>query len=97
MRSTPTSACEIHTNVEPLKFRREAAVIEGVERYKRLEKDHPNRKLVENTRPNLRLKKKSILDLAEDLQGKHRLSENRECEPLFDQDLPLAKNYKSHR
>ena len=91
MRSTPTSACEIHTNVEPLKFRREAAVIEGVERYKRLEKDHPNRKLVENTRPNLRLKKKSILDLAEDLQGKHRLSENRECEPLFDQDLPPHK------
>ena len=88
MRSTPTSACEIHTNVEPLKFRREAAVIEGIERYKRLEKDHPNRQLVEMARPNQRLKKKSILDLAEDLQEKHRLSENRECESLFDQDLP---------
>ena len=91
MRSTPTSACQIHTNIEPLKFRREAAVLEGVERYKRLQKDHPNRKLVESARPNLRLKKKSILDLAEDLQEKHRLSENRECQSLFDQDLPPHK------
>ena len=31
MRSTPTAACEIHTNVEPLNLRREAAVIEGIE------------------------------------------------------------------
>ena len=31
MRSTPTSACQIHTNIEPLKFRRKAAVLEGVE------------------------------------------------------------------
>ena len=91
MRSTPTSACQIHTNIEPLKFRREAAVLEGVERYKRLQTDHPNRKLVESARPNLRLKKKSILDLAEDLQEKHRLSENRECQSLFDQDLPPHK------
>ena len=91
MRSTPTSACQIHTNIEPLKFRREAAVLEGVERYKRLQKDHPNRKLVESARPNRRLKKKSILDLAEDLQEKHRLSENRECQSLFDQDLPPHK------
>ena len=46
---------------------------------------------MESARPNLRLKKKSILDLAEDLQEKHRLSENRECQSLFDQDLPPHK------
>ena len=33
LRSTPTEACEIHTNVEPLHLRREAAVVEMTERY----------------------------------------------------------------
>ena len=39
--------------IEPLKFKREAAVLEGVEQYKCLQKNHPNRKLVESARPNL--------------------------------------------
>jgi len=59
MRSTPTSACEIHTNVEPLNLRREAAVVEGVKRFRRLDTNHPNRKLVESKRPRQRLKQKS--------------------------------------
>ena len=56
MRSSPTAACEMHTNVEPLQLRSEAAVMEGVERYKRLETTHPNRKLVESKRTQQRLK-----------------------------------------
>ena len=35
MRSTSTAACHIHTNIQPLGLRREAAVIEMTERYKR--------------------------------------------------------------
>ncbi|GFR84197.1 reverse transcriptase [Elysia marginata] len=35
MRSIPTAACEIHTNIEPLGLRRDAAVMNMVERYKK--------------------------------------------------------------
>ena len=37
MRTTPTAACEIHTNIEPLEFRRKRAALELYERSKRLE------------------------------------------------------------
>ena len=94
MRSTPTSACEIHTNVEPLNLRREAAVVEGVERFRRLDTNHPNRKLVESKRPRQRLKQKSILDIAEDLKDKYKVPENREMKCIFDQNLPPHKEMK---
>ena len=55
LRSTPTAACEIHTNIEPMHLRREAAVVETYERYRRQERDHPNRKLVEHQRPAQRI------------------------------------------
>ena len=47
MRSAPTAACGIDVDIEPLELRREAAVIEMVERYRREDKGHPNRKIVE--------------------------------------------------
>ena len=37
MKTTPTAACEIHTNVEPFHLRREAAVVETVRRLTRQE------------------------------------------------------------
>ena len=42
MRTTPTAACEIDARVEPLDLRRERAVMESFERYKRFDTDHPN-------------------------------------------------------
>ena len=48
MRSTPAAVCDIEADKEPLYIRRSRALTESVERYKRLEKDHPNRKLAEN-------------------------------------------------
>ena len=56
MRSTPSAACEIDANVEPLGLRRERAVLECVERYKRMDFTHPNRKLVDTWRAPNRLK-----------------------------------------
>ena len=94
MRSTPTAACEIHTNVEPLNLRREAAVIEGIERYRRLDPTHPNRRLVESKRPIQRLKHKSILDIAEDLKDKYKLPEMRENKCHFDPEHPPHKEMK---
>ncbi|GFR90459.1 hypothetical protein ElyMa_002568800 [Elysia marginata] len=47
MHSTPTGACEIHTNIEPLRLRKDAAVMNMAERYKRSGKSHPNRQLID--------------------------------------------------
>ena len=78
LRSTPTAACEIHTNVEPLGLRRKAAALEMHERYKRFEIQHPNRQLVDNWKPNKRIKKKSILQVAEEENQTHQLPQRRE-------------------
>ena len=40
MRSTPTTACGIDVDIEPLGLRREGAVIEMVERFKRSDRAH---------------------------------------------------------
>ena len=49
MKSSSTAACEIHTNIEPMQNRREAAVVEAIERYKRQNTHHPNRILVDDS------------------------------------------------
>ena len=64
-------------------LRREAAVMEGFERFKRLDPNHPNSKLVESKRPNQFLKQNSILDIAENLKDKYKLPENREQKCIF--------------
>ena len=79
MRSSPTAACEINTNIEPLENRRKRAAIELYERSKRLEANHPNRILVDKWTPNQRLKSSnSILDEACKLKETQFLPENRE-------------------
>ena len=47
LKTTPTAACHIEADIEPLKLRREAAVIESVERYRRTDENHPSKELVE--------------------------------------------------
>ena len=91
MRSAPTAACEIHTDIEPLALRREAAAIEMVERYRRKPKDHPNRKVVDSWTPNNRIQKKSILMVENELQLKHHLPGNREME------CPISRNNPPHK
>ena len=88
LRSTPTAACEIHTNVEPMHLRRQAAVVETTERYKRLDENHPNRQLIEAPRPTQRIKKKSILTVADNLKDKYHLPANREPLSIFDKEHP---------
>ena len=82
-RSTPSAACEIDCNVEPLELRRERAVLESVERYKRQDENHPNRRLVDTWKVNNRLKQKSPLMIAEQLSKEHPLPEEREPEYKF--------------
>ena len=68
MRTTQTAVCEVHTNVEPLNIRREAAVIETVERIRRQDKAHPNRRIVDGHKSDQRLKKRSILSISDKLK-----------------------------
>ena len=67
-----------------MQIRREAAVVESIERYRRQEVDHPNRKIIEEPRPPKRIKKKSIMSVAEELREKFTLPEDREPIYLFD-------------
>ena len=78
MKSTPTAACHIHTNVQPLGLRREAAVLEMVERYRREDEDKPNANIVKEWKENNRIKKKSILKVEMKIQDKHHLPTKRE-------------------
>ena len=88
MRSTSIEACEIDTNIEPLDIRRDSAAIEMVERYRRSEEDHPNRKTVENWKGKSRLKKQSILTVAKTLEEKYHLPEQRKPEKPISKEFP---------
>ena len=80
MRTTPTAACEIEANIEPMDHRRNRALIESVERYRRQEEDHPNRRTVDNWEEVKRLKQTSLMDKAKDLEEKQNLPLNRKLE-----------------
>ena len=88
MKSSPIAACEIDSNVEPLCLRREATVVEMVERYRRCDKDNPNRKIVDSWSPNDDIKQKSIMKVEKILQEKHHLPTNREKDSPISKDVP---------
>ena len=78
MRSSPTAACEISANVEPLEIRRKKAALDLYERAKRMEPSHPCRVLVDKWKGLSRLKQKSVLHVAKDLSTQNFLPNNRE-------------------
>ncbi len=63
MKTTPTSACEIECNIEPLDIRRDAAIVTTYERYQTLE-HHPNKALIQTWRKKTRTKQLSYLTRA---------------------------------
>merc|ERR1711860_25751 len=79
MRSTPTAACEIDANLEPLDLRRERAALESIERYRRLEEDHPNRQIADSWTSNQRLQQKSPMEVVKELEETHLLPQNRQA------------------
>ena len=94
MRSTPTAACEISANVEPLEIRRKKAALDLYERAKRMEPNHPCRILVDQWKGLARLQQKSILHVVKDLSSQHHLPSNRE--PLQRVDRELPPHRKTH-
>ena len=73
LKTTPTAACEIHCNVEPLETRRVRAALEIFERSKRMENCHPNRLLVDTWHPRTRLKRLSVLKYVDNTKNKFQL------------------------
>ena len=88
MRSTPTAACEIASNIEPLEIRRKKAALQLYERAKRMEDKHPCKTLVENWKQISRLKQKSVLHVVEELKTRHHLPENRESMHRVNKFIP---------
>ena len=91
MRSTPIAACEIDANIEPMDLRRERSLLEGVERYRRLEEDHPNRTLVDSWMPIKRLQQKSPLDVVSQLEETHQLPPNRKLLKKYQEFPPWTE------
>ena len=88
MRSTPSSACEIHTNVEPLEMRRDMAAMEVYERNKRMNKHHPNKQLVDNWKQKQRLKQKSVLHHVSEIKDRYHLPDQRQELQRVARNLP---------
>ena len=94
MRTSPTSACEVSANVQPLELRRQKAALDLYERAKRMEKDHPCRQVVDKWKKLVRLQQKSILHVVSDLQTKHHLPENRRSIDRVRKEVPPNQNSK---
>ena len=75
---TPTAACEIDANIKPRDLTRKRSLIETVERFRRQERDHPNRKLIETWKPVGRIQLKTLLDLAKEVSSMENLPSERE-------------------
>ena len=64
IRTTPTAACEIDANIKLRDLTRKRYLIETVERFRRQEPDHPNRKLTETWKPVGRIQLITLLNVA---------------------------------
>ena len=78
--TTPTAACEIDANIKPRDLTRKRSLIETVERYRRQEPDHLNRKLIETWKPVGRIQLKTLLDVAKEMSSMENLPTERELE-----------------
>ena len=91
MRTTPTNACEIHTNTEPLDLRRQRSTVETFERYLRLEETNDNRKMATHWDPKTRIKKTSFMRETTKLLDKYNPPDNRSSMSTIRADPPYWK------
>ena len=95
IRSSPTAACEISANVEPLELRRKKAALDLYERAKRMEPSHPCRVLVDKWKGLSRLQQKSVLHVAKDLSSLNILPSNREEIHRVNKETPPHREIKT--
>jgi ribonuclease HI len=93
MRTTPTDACEINTDIEPLTLRRERAVVEARERYLRMGANEENRIMTETWYQRDRIDKTSFLTKADDASLKHHLPPDRTQIPIISCKPPWQQAY----
>ena len=87
IHTTPTAACEIDANIKPKDLTTKRSLIETVERYRRQEPDHPNRKLIETWKPVGRIQLKTLLDVVKEMSSMENQPTERELERKF-QNVP---------
>jgi len=78
LTTTPTCACEIDVNVEPLKIRRERATVLTLERFKRMEGNNPCKRMTDTWQNKNRVQKTSFLKEVTKLSENYRLPNTRE-------------------
>ena len=88
LRTTPTSACEIDANIEPLKIRRDRNTVLTLERFHRMEENNPCKKMVNNWKPRARIQKTSFLKEAKRLAEKEHFPEERELTAIIPEIPP---------
>ncbi|KAK6959481.1 reverse transcriptase [Biomphalaria glabrata] len=76
-RTTPTAACEVMTNLPPLRLRRERTVMIAFEKFKRMEEGCSVRSLVDNWRSGDRLKWNSFMHAVRELSKEVDLPQSR--------------------
>ena len=94
LKTTPSNACEIDADVEPLRLRRERSTALTLERFKRMEDDNPCKQMVDHWEPKERIKKTSFLKAATQLATQNRFPEERKTTgpiPLQAPDKGLKK------
>ena len=94
LKTTPSNACEIDADVEPLRLRRERSTALTLERFKRMEDDNPCKQMVDHWEPKERIKKTSFLKAATQLATENRFPEERKTTgpiPLQAPDKDLKK------
>ena len=100
MKSTPIAACEIDANIEPYDIRRKRALIDATERYNRQEESHPNRIMVNTWKREKRIQRKSLLEIATEIEQENHLPQNRENELKYSELPPwsntLTPTVKTH-
>ena len=78
LRSTPSSACEIDANIEPLNIRRDRCAALTLERIKRMEEDNPCRDMTSKWKQKTRIKKTSFLRKTTEIATSFQFPEQRE-------------------
>ena len=78
LRSTPSSACEIDANVEPLNIRRERSAALTLERFKRMDTDNPCYSMTSKWKERKRIQKTSFLKRSKEIASNFKFPENRE-------------------
>ena len=81
LKTTPSNACEIDADVEPLRLRRERSTALTLERFKRMEDDNPCKQMVDHWEPKERIKKTSFLNTASHRKQIPRRKENNWTHP----------------